>query len=417
MVGREVVETASALIALLAALLVVGRYRSSPKVRDLVLVQAFVVLAAANLLPNVLPALIAADGRTPELRARLFLVGGVIAGATLAIASLIGDTPFDRRRFSPVLALVSGVGTPAAALVLLDLLRVDPTDLGPTRTLHGFAVALFTIAAVAFARDRHRREDRLRVYLAVGCVIAAIARLSLLVAPSAVLAEHTHPADVLRLCFYGVLLAGAVEEIRSYWQRMAVLDERRRLARDIHDGVAQELAFIATEAVRKQPKPDQLDRIASSARRALDETRRAITALTMPLDQPLEEAVAQAASELTLRSGMALRLNLERGVSVQAVEREQLVRILCEALTNAVNHAHATIIHVELRRRHDVITLRIADDGIGFDSSSDGPAAAARGRIGLVSMRERAANVGAELVLSSVPGTGTEVQVRLPCVA
>ena len=413
MVGREVVETASALVALLAALLVVGRYRSSSRLRDLVLVQAFVVLAVANLLPNVLPALVEGGMAADVLRTRLFLVCGVIASGSLALAALAGDARgLARRRVSPFFAAAAGLLTPALGILLLDLLRVQPTANGTSRVLHGVAGILYARAALGFGRRRHADDDRLRQFLAVGGLFAASGRLTLVLAPTAVISDSTSLADLLRLCFYAVVLAGAVDEIRTYWQRVAVLEERRRLARDLHDGVAQELAFIATEAARRQPRPDQPERIRAAAQRALDESRRAISALTRPLEQPLEEAVAEAASELALRSGTALRLDLMRGITVDASAREELVRIVREALTNAVNHGHPTFVHVELRRSHDLLTLRIVDDGIGFVVDLDHPAVA--GHIGLATMRERAAQLGAELVLSSTPGAGTEVEVRLP---
>lgn len=414
MVGREVVETASALVALLAALLVVGRYRSSSRLRDLALVQAFVVLAVANLLPNVLPALVGGGMEADVLRTRLFLVCGVIASGSLALAALAGDARgLARRQVSPYLAAAAGLVTPGLGILLLDLLQVQPTANGTARLLHGVAGILYALAALEFGRRRLAADDRrLHQFLAVGCLFAAAGRLTLVLAPTAVISDSTSVADVLRLLFYAVVLAGAVDEIRTYWQRVAVLEERRRLARDLHDGVAQELAFIATEAARRQPRPDQVERIRAAAQRALDESRRAISALTRPLEQPLEEAVAEAASELALRSGTALRLDLMRGITVDASAREELVRILREALTNATNHGRATNIHVELRRSHDLLSLRIVDDGIGFVIDLDHPAVS--GHIGLATMRERATQLGAELVLSSSPGEGTEVEVRLP---
>jgi signal transduction histidine kinase len=414
MVGREVVETASALVALLAALLVVGRYRTSARLRDLVLVQGFVVLAVANLLPNVLPALAVDEGASADvLRTRLFVVGGVLAAGSLALAAIAGDARLARRQVSPVLAAASGLITPALAILLLDHLRLQPTQVGTARVLHGLAGALYALAALGFSHRPRTDGGRLHAFLAVGCLLASSGRLALVVAPSAVIADTTHPADLLRLCFYGVLLAGAVDEIRSYWQRVAVLEERRRLARDLHDGVAQELAFIATEAARRNPRPDQVQRIGAAAQRALDESRRAISALSRPLDQPLEEAVAEAASEVVLRAGTMLRLDLARGITVAASAREELVRILREALTNATHHGRATTVQVELRRSHDLLTLRIVDDGIGFALGSTPPP----GHIGLTTMRERAEHLGAQLVLTSTPGAGTEVEVRLPCPA
>lgn len=405
------VETSSALVALLAALLVVGRFRTSQKLRDLVLVQAFVVLAVANLLPNVLPTLLA--GEDAVVRMRLLLVCGILAALSLALAALAGDTRLEGRRSSPLVALGVGLVSPAAGVVLLDVLRVEPTQTGLVRALYATAGILFALAALGFGVRRRREDDGLRQFLAVGCLLAASARLALVVSPDGFVWRATHPADILRLGFYVVLLAGAVDEIRGYWQRVAVLEERRRLARELHDGVAQELAFIGAEAARRNPRPDQLHRIAVAAQRALDESRRAISAMTRPLDQPLEEAVAEAAGTLALPAGTSVRLDLARGVSIDAVARDELVRILHEALTNAVNHGRASVVHVELRRTENLLTLSVVDDGVGFDHLG----ATGKGNFGLTAMRERATRLGAELVVSSAPGEGTAVEVRLPCLA
>jgi signal transduction histidine kinase len=413
MVGREVVETAAALVALLAALLVVGRYRSSSRLRDLLLVQAFLVLAVTNTLPTLLPALLDVGASSTELRVRLVLVGGVVAAGSMALAGIAGEARLAGRTISPLFAVGTGLVTPAVGMVLLEALEVGTGENGTVRVLHAAAAALFGIAAVAFGLRHSHLDDRFRQYVAVGCLVAATARLTLVASPAAVASDRTQVFDVLRLFFYGVLLAGAVEEIRGYWQRVAILEERRRLARDLHDGVAQELAFIATEAKRQHPRSDQLARIASSAQRALDESRRAISALSRPLDQPLEEAVAEAASELALRAGTSLRLDLARGIALPSEQRDELVRILREALTNAVNHGNASTIRVDLHRGDDVITLRVTDDGIGFVDTTASPP----GHFGLATMRERAARVGAELQLLSSPGVGTSVEVRLRCPA
>lgn len=413
MVGREVVETAAALVALLAALLVVGRYRSSPRLRDLLLVQAFLVLAVTNTLPNLMPALLDLGTSSADLRTRLVLVGGVVAAGSLASAAVAGEARLASRTISPLFAVATGVATPVIGLVLLEALVVGAADERTVRVIHATTALLFGAAALRFGLRRHQAEDRFRQYVAVGCLVAATARLTLVLSPGAVASDRTQVFDVLRLFFAGVLLAGAVEEIRSYWQQVAILEERRRLARDLHDGVAQELAFIATEAKRKHPRSDQLARIASSAQRALDESRRAISALSRPLDQPLEEAVAEAASELAIRAGTSLRLDLARGITLPSEQRDELVRILREALTNAVNHGNAANIRVDLHRGDDVITMRVADDGVGFVDTTSSPP----GHFGLVTMRERAARVGAELHLLSSPGAGTSVEVRMRCPA
>lgn len=410
--GRVVVETTAALVALLAAFLVVGRYRSSSRVRDLALVQAFVVLAVFNLLPNVVPALVAGD-RAAELRLRLALVCTLLAGASFAFAAVVGDVRYRRRRVSPAAVVVLGVGSPVVGVLLLGQLGVGAEDVLVARLVYGAAGLLSALAALGFEARAHDAADPLRRYLALGCVLAATSRLLLVVDPASFDGRGLHPADVFRLLFYGVLLFGAAAEIRSYWQRIAVLDERRRLARDLHDGVAQELSFIVTEAARRHPRPDQLARISVSARRALDESRGAIHALSRPLDQPLEEAVAEVASEVALRAGTSLRLDLARGVVAPHEQREQLVRILREALTNAITHGRSSQIQVELREEFGAITLRVIDDGVGFVDTLAAPV----GHFGLATMRERATHLGAELELRSQPGRGTTVEVRLPCPA
>jgi signal transduction histidine kinase len=203
-----------------------------------------------------------------------------------------------------------------------------------------------------------------------------------------------------------------VHEILTYWRRAAetaVLEERRRIARELHDSVAQELAFIARRSRRPGVGPADLTQISAAAERALNDSRRAIAALTRPLDEPLDLALAQAAEDVAARTGASLFLDLEPGIVVtEAKTREELVRIACEAVANAARHSAAGTVRVELRNG-DRIRLRVVDDGVGFDSAVPTEA----GRFGLASMRERAAALGAEFDIRSQPGSGTAVEVTL----
>ena len=411
MAGWVVLETASALVALLAALLVVGRYRTSPYLRDLALVQAFIVLAVGNLLPNVLPALVDTSGEASLLRLRLRLVCGVLAALSFALAATSGDLRLARRRLPPSLAASAGLLAPALGILLLESLRIELDSVGAVRTMQAVAGVAFALAALGFgapSRAAGPEDDRLRSYLAVGALIAAGSRLAAVVEPSTVLSSELRIDDVLRGGFYAVLLVGAIAEIRSYWQRIAVHEERRRLARDLHDGVAQELAFIATEAARCQATPDQLDRIAAAASRALDESRRAISALTRPLDQPLDEAVGLAAEEVAARTGAAVRLDLDPTVVVSPPVREALVRILREAVGNAARHANAATIDVVLAKDRDRLVLRVVDDGDGFLPNH------VHDRFGIVSMTERASSIGGQLSIATELGAGTTVELGIP---
>ena len=293
----------------------------------------------------------------------------------------------------------------------------DPFSAGPLPLLaaQAFGLVVYTAAAVGFTRRAERRRDELMLWLAIGAVLAAISRWNYLVYPS-LYSPWLYTGDAFRLLSYTVLWLGAAREIGGYWRTRAgnaVSEERRRVARELHDGLAQELGFIATRARAledERPGDPEARMLASAAERALDESRRAIIALTHSTDEPLEAAVAQAAEEVAGRVGTRLKLELDRDVRVPAATREALVRIVREAVSNAARHGAADAIRVELVNG-DGIRLRIIDDGAGFDPDRS---SASEGGFGLVSMRERARAVGGVLTIESSPARGTEIEVVLP---
>ena len=179
--------------------------------------------------------------------------------------------------------------------------------------------------------------------------------------------------------------------------------ERRRIARDLHDGVAQELAFIRRRAVRLAGQPDAED-IVVAADRALLDSRWAIEHLRRAVDEPLDRVLARHAVVIAARTGVSVTFSTSGTAHAGPEVSEALARILGEAVTNA-RHGNATRVHIELSC--DPLRLRVIDDGTGFD-----PAASAPG-FGLGGMQERAALVGAELSVRSGPGAGTEVAVEL----
>jgi signal transduction histidine kinase len=217
--------------------------------------------------------------------------------------------------------------------------------------------------------------------------------------------------DAFRLLFYAMILAGAAREVRSHWTALtevAVLEERRRIARELHDGLTQEIAFISRNLRKLDRQSRVVQRLEAASARALDESRRAIAALSEPFDRPLETILAEVARDVAARDGGRVALSLARGVKANPAEREVLVRIMSEAITNAIRHGDAKIVHVQLKPRDHGLRLRIVDGGRGFDPDVVPP-----GRFGLVSMHERAEALGGELHVRSVPGTGTEVEVVL----
>jgi signal transduction histidine kinase len=189
----------------------------------------------------------------------------------------------------------------------------------------------------------------------------------------------------------------------------AAAEERRRIARDLHDGLAHELTFIASRSRSRANGSDDAEtsEIARSADRALDEARRAITVLSADRRQGIAESISQTAEDLAARHGIAVRLEVADTVEVPGDVGEHLLRITREAICNAATHGRPGAIRVRLW--NDGMThLAVDDDGSGFDVG-----ATSRG-FGLVSMRERAERVGGTLCVRSAPGSGTSVEVLLP---
>lgn len=422
------VETAAALIALLAAYLVFGRFRQGARVSDLALFCALAIFGLTNLLFRTVPAAMSATVEVGGAAVWTPLISAVLGGGVFAIAAFAHDTPVTRPGRYIVTSLVVVLFSLAAIAILVEaipasqLVPDDPvltpsgrpdlfgdTDLSAA---HLFSAVLFVVAAFGFSRRANAGDDLMR-WFAAGAVLAAFGRLNYTLFPPPYIG-WVYLGDVLRLGFYLLLLVGAAREIRRYWSRFAeaaILDERRRIARELHDGIAQELAYVVTQSQRpigrREPR-EILDELSVVAQRALDDSRRAIVALAGPLNQPLAAALEQTAAEITERTGIPIKLDIAEGVEANPATREALIRIVREAAVNAARHGRARQITVRLARDAEM-RLEIADDGVGFDS-----AIPMRDHFGLVGMKERAQALGGEFRISSRPGDGTKVEVVLP---
>jgi signal transduction histidine kinase len=411
-------ETGEGLIALLLAFLSVGRFRASGRPADLILGTAFGVLGATNLLLSVGPNVAAQDravGFAIWAAAGLRLTGA----AGIAIAAALGDrmVPWARVRRG----LASGAVVVAAVLVLAAIADrvldhpIDPTveataSNRPTLIGHPLLLAIqvlgfatFASAAVAFARTHPRRP--LDGWLATGCVIAAFSRIHYFLF-SSLYTSWVSTGDVLRLGSYLAFLAGAAVEIQAYWRAQSALaaaEERGRIARDLHDGLAQELSFIRSQTIGDE----RSGAVAEAAGRALLESRRLIRALSGQ-QVAVTDALHDALVAVT-RAGVALEVDAggpgvdQLGADLQAA----LVGIAREAGGNAVRHGRPATVRVSLMVELGARSgcLAVTDDGAGFDPvrPSDG--------FGLSGMRARAQRVGAVLDVRSSPGRGTTVTV------
>jgi signal transduction histidine kinase len=231
-----------------------------------------------------------------------------------------------------------------------------------------------------------------------------------------VLAVASRGTPVPEECVDRVVALGHFLELAlSNWtaheklKHRATAEERRRIARELHDGLAHELAFIASKTRGwdgHRPKTLDMRELSGAADRALDEARRAITVLSVPQPQSLGDAIAQTAEDLGLRLGVAIHLDLGDDADVPGEVTENLLRIVREAVTNAAMHGQASRVTVRLDQT-DVVRLIIEDDGRGFDPD----AVTGSSGFGLLSMQERAASVGATFRVESAPQHGTIVEV------
>jgi signal transduction histidine kinase len=420
-------ETAGALVLLLVAALLFGRFRRGGSLADLLALAGVVVLAGKNLVFSVLGAiLIETSGGLTTWRTT---GAGMLGAVLLAAAALAPDrTLMDRRRAVALTtaACLAALGTLIVIAGAFDLpaaFSEEPETRSELQYLSQNAellvadigaMVLFVIAGFAFGARAARERDEFQLWLGVGAMIAATAYLNYTLFPSSY-TDFLYVGDFFRVAAIVAWGVGAIREISRFqagFANAAVLEERRRVARDIHDGVAQELAFIASQmpevAVSAGNRP-VAEEIMESVQRALDETRGAISALGRPVHEPFDRRIAAAAEEIAGRLGADLRLDLDQGVAVPPAWEEALPRILREAVSNAVRHGRASTVTVHLHNG-DKVALRVEDDGLGFDVAKP----TSEGSFGLIGMRDRAESLGGAFSLRSEPGRGTSVEVRLP---
>jgi signal transduction histidine kinase len=239
-------------------------------------------------------------------------------------------------------------------------------------------------------------------------------------------------------------LAVAIDNARLYAsaQQVAVLEERQRLARELHDAVTQHLSSLTLIAQTLGPAYDRSrEEGESRARRlvdlsqvALDEMRLLLSELR-PRGRPsngqgdapagsararlrhygLAEALALLANEVSC-DALPVDAELDRHVSRPIAEEEALYRIAQEALSNVVKHAGATAARLGLATDGRATVLTVTDDGIGFTTSVEqtGEHAVQMGGLGMLTMRERATAIGGTIRIDAAPGLGTTVEVIVP---
>ncbi len=233
--------------------------------------------------------------------------------------------------------------------------------------------------------------------------------------------SHFTERDVELLTAMAAQAAVAIENAQLYSAAAgkAALEERQRLARELHDSVSQALFGIGLGARTARTLLDTdpakavapVDYVLSLAEAGLAEMRALIFELRPEaLEQEgLVAALQKQAAAMRARYGIAVETDLPAAIEAPQPVQEALYRIAQEALHNIVKHARATTATVEAGSVDGVTTLRIVDDGVGFDPGGSFP-----GHLGLKSMAERAEKLGGTFAIESAPGAGTTIQVSIP---
>jgi signal transduction histidine kinase len=204
---------------------------------------------------------------------------------------------------------------------------------------------------------------------------------------------------------------------------LAVAEERLRIAHEMHDGLAQVLAYVNTKAQavkeylrtgRPEEASKHLDQLAAAAREVYGDVRDSIIGLrnAAVAGRSLGDALHDYARTWEAQHGIPVRIHVDRSISLSDNAELQLQRIVQEALINVRKHARAKQVEISLEQDETRIVAVVADDGLGFNPEELGRAEFPR--FGLPTMRERGESIGGTVRLDSSPGKGTRLTIEVP---
>lgn len=217
-------------------------------------------------------------------------------------------------------------------------------------------------------------------------------------------------------------MADEKTELAKSAHKSAVIEERQRLARDLHDAVSQQLFALTmmSEASVKQldtnPQmaKEQMMEVASIALQAQTEMRALLLHLR-PVHlsgEPLHKGIKQLVNELQVRSAIDFQVVVEEDLILSEAIEEHVFRITQEAFSNILRHSNATVVTLSIRSRNNELFVHIRDNGKGFNVSADNDK---KTSYGLKTMRERSEELGGTFKLRSNPDEGTYIDIRIPC--
>lgn len=454
------INVSATLIGSAVAILAWVRWRETREPVALYQSGAFVALSIVNAftLGIILAGRELDFGLAPESPGEAPIYLWTLTRLAAALLLVIGATRSLRREAPPLPPLLIAI-LPAITLVIVGVMlfgreatlppvpgasAFDPNGPGPL-ALPAASTAVAVVQVVVFgafiwAAILFRRlylRDRLVSYafLSAGLVVAAFSQLHFGLDP-VVAAGIVTTTDALRVGFYAILFMGVQAELEADLGALrranldlrrlgeveganAALAERTRMAREIHDGLAQDLWYAKLKQSRLAQEATLDDATRATAREvlaaidsALAEARQAVMAMrTEPSSNgsTLEEVLRSYVDDFADRFGVRAEFSADGGLPRLPARTEvELLRIVQEALNNVRRHADATLVRVTTERDGGLARVCVSDNGRGFNADGVPP-----DRYGLRGMRERATLVGAALEVRSRPQDGTRVIVEL----
>jgi len=412
LVLQTVVVVAGGLVALLTG----ARFSADGRRFDLLLCLGFFVASASTASFGIAPVI--AEQPLSRTNTWALIVADLFAWVLIAAAPYARGAIESHRRalgsWMFFLGLALGILWMLIDSVHTSLPAVVASDGHGVPFLLTFAYsaqALFKfVATVGFGlRFRNHRSDLDR-WLGYGATLMLFSALYLVFTPL-LGATQVSQGDFLRVLAYGVFCVGVWRAIRSAEFGRAVADERARVAREIHDGLAQYLFAISTQAtmLTSGGSVEELaPQIKEAATAAQQEARFAILALSSAGGSaPFDSALQRYVEVLTADGALHVELDIDKRIRLDPDEQIELFRVVQEGLANARKHANAEHVEVWIGQRDGLRYVTIVDDGTGFDGD------VTDGGQGLRNIRARIASIGGRLALRTSPGSGTALEVTL----
>jgi signal transduction histidine kinase len=399
---RLVLDTAVAVVAGLVAVLASVRFRVDGRALDLLLAAGFWSISLGTTAFGLVPVL---DGDPLPPWAAWSLVGSRLLGAALIAIAPWWNAKIAQRRQALVMV---GLGIAAILAAAAFGLRTPVWEEGgggiavvegpSVERAAALLAILWLVALVGFA-VRYRRHGRdLDSWMCLAATLAFFAELHLLLTP-VVSSELVLQGDFLRLVAYGVLVVGVWRAIADAEFGRAVADERGRVAREIHDGLAQYLFAITAQVSMLEsgaPLEEVLPRLKRASVSAQQEARFAVLALSSAGGSArFDSALRRYVDVLTADGEVEVELDVDRNVRLAPDEQIEIFRIVQEGLGNARRHAGARHVEVAITNRAGRRVVSVRDDGVGFDEET-----VTSGQ-GLANMRQRAEAIEGRLSLRS----------------